>query len=230
MKGILVVFSLVVCSIVSVFAADAGSRRFYAQGPAAVKALALTFDDGPGPYTERILAVLKQYGITATFFMEGMQAEMRPALAQKVVAAGHEAGNHTYQHINWYAYAKDDKAAMLATELDRAAACIRKATGVEPRLARLPNGYSRTWAVQVAGQKNYTVVNWSFGCDWQKMTVEKTVEAYIHHLQPGAILLMHDGGGNRQRTLEALPRIIEAAQQQGYRIVPVSELLGLSKD
>ncbi len=204
------------------------SKVFYAQGPGAVKAVALTFDDGPGNYTGKVLNVLKQNNVKATFFMDGSQVALRPAIAKEVADAGHEIGNHTYDHFNYYSYNKPDREQILVAELRKTAAAIRKATGQTTRIMRVPNGYIRAWVRDMALRENYTVVNWTFGCDWKKMTADQLLDVYSKNLRPGAILLMHDGGKNRQATAEMLGRLIGEARRQGYAIVTVSELLGLT--
>jgi peptidoglycan/xylan/chitin deacetylase (PgdA/CDA1 family) len=92
----------------------------------------------------------------------------------------------------------------------------------------MPYGYVRAWVKEVAKEKGYVLVNWSFGCDWKKMNAEQLAQAYIKNIGPGAIFLMHDGGKGREPTVEALPKIIEEIQKRGYKIVPVGEMLGLS--
>ena len=203
-------------------------KVFYAQGPRSVKAIALTFDDGPGNYTEKILSVLKQNGVKATFFMEGSQVTLRPAIAKEVAAAGHEIGNHTYNHLNYYSDVKVDREKVLATEMQKTADAIQKATGETPRLMRVPNGYIRAWVKDLALREKYTVINWSFGCDWKKLTADQLFAVYSKNLQPGAIFLMHDGGKHRQATAEMLGRLIAEARRQGYSMVTISELLNLT--
>lgn len=205
-----------------------GGETFVAQGPADKKAVALTFDDGPGPWTERILAVLKDKRVIATFFMEGQQAQYRQKLAAAVRDAGQEIGTHTYSHVNFYSYRKDDRQAVLEREISQAQEYIVRATGVRPRLLRMPYGYSKSWARETAVRFGYTMVNWTFGCDWNKMSADQLLAAYIKNIRPGAIFLMHDGGSNRQRTWEMLPGLIDELQRRGYAIVPVSALLGIS--
>ena len=219
------VIMVVFCSVLS--AAEGGA--FYAQGPRDKKTVSLTFDDGPGLYTEKILEILGRYGVKATFFMEGSQVERYPDIARKVREGGHEIGNHTYSHKNFYAYVKPDHEKVLVEEIERSETFIRQATGVAPYLLRMPHGYMRSWIKPVAARKGYVIVNWTFGCDWKKMSSEELIAAYVKSIQRGAIFLMHDGGKNRQRTADALPALIEAIQKQGYEIVPVGELLNLNQ-
>jgi peptidoglycan/xylan/chitin deacetylase (PgdA/CDA1 family) len=209
----------------------AATGTFFTDGPKDKKVIALTFDDGPGPYTERILAILKNNNVRATFFMEGDVVEFRQKIAAEVKADGHEIGSHLYSHPNFYAYEKKhaDYREKLIQEADKTAQLIEKAIGERPRLLRIPNGFSKQWARDAAREKGYILVNWTFGCDWTKGSGADLAASYVKHLQPGAIYLMHDGGKNRSRTMEILTALIAEAKKQGYQIVTVSELLGLKK-
>lgn len=203
---------------------------FFCQGPTSEKKMALTFDDGPGPSTEKVLNILKEHNIKATFFMEGSQVEMRPDKARKVMEAGHEIGNHTYSHPNYYVYKNDDKEQKLSAELTKAGGLIERATGLRPKIVRMPHGYVREWVKKIAREQNYILINWTFGCDWKKMSGPDLAQCYIKNIHPGAIFLMHDGGKNRQSTVEALPVIIKEIESRGYKIVPAGELLGLKQN
>src|SRR5579884_3562403 len=110
-------------------------------GPRSLPAVALSFDDGPSRFTPQVLAVLKKHRVQATFFMVGEMVDAFPDWARAVVGAGHELGNHTYSHLNWCSAAMDaDKGRekKFAAEVDRAAASIRSATGVDSKLLRMP--------------------------------------------------------------------------------------------
>ena len=177
-------------------AAEPGS--FFTDGPRDKKEIALTFDDGPGNSTPKVLEVLKKYGVKATFFMEGDQVEFRKKAAKMVFDDGHEVGSHTYSHPNFYSYKKDDYRQQLSKELDKAGKLIEGVTGKRPNVLRMPYGYVKAWVKEVAKEKGYVLVNWTFGCDWKKMTAEQLAGEYIKHIGSGAIFLMHDGGRGRQ--------------------------------
>ena len=202
---------------------------FYGSGPTDKKEAALTFDDGPGARTEKILVVLKKYNVRATFFIEASQIDIRPALAKKVLDAGQDIGTHTYSHPNFWVYKKDDKADVLRRELEKAEKTMAKVLNLKPELLRMPYGFVRPWVREVAKEKNYKIISWTFGCDWKKLTREELVSQYLKHLSPGAIFLMHDGGGKNKKTAEALPEIIEGIQKRGYKIVTVGEMFGFEK-
>jgi len=209
----------------AVFGAEPGS--FFTNGPRNKKELALTFDDGPGNYTPKVLEVLKKYNVKATFFMEGDQVEFRQKIAKMVFDDGHEVYSHSYSHPNFYFYKKDDYRQQLSKEIDKAEKLIQGVTGKKPNVMRMPYGYVRGWVKEVAKEKGYVLVNWTFGCDWKKMTAEQLAAEYIKNIGSGAIFLMHDGGKGRQPTVDALAKIIEEIQKRGYKIVPVGEMLGL---
>ena len=209
-------------------AAEPGS--FFANGPRNKKELAFTFDDGPGNYTAQVLTVLKKYNVKATFFMEGDQVEIRPKIAKMVFDDGHEVFSHSYSHPNFYFYKKDDYRQQLSKEIDKAEKLIIGVTGKKPYVLRMPYGYVRAWVKEVAKEKGYFLVNWTFGCDWKKMNSDQLAQAYIKNIGSGAIFLMHDGGKFRQPTVDALPKIIEEIQKRGFKIIPVAEMLELKPE
>ena len=230
MKNIekLLYFTVVIstCFVAAVGAAEPGS--FFASGPRDTNEVSLTFDDGPGNFTPKILEVLKKYGVKATFFMEGDQVEIRQKIAKMVVDDGHEVFGHSYSHPDFYHYKKDDYRQLLSQEIDKAGKIIEKITGIRPIAMRMPYGYvKKQWVKDVAKEKGYILINWTFGCDWKKMSGDELAAAYIKNIGPGAIFLMHDGGKGRAPTVEALPKIIEEIQKRGYKIVPAGEMLKL---
>ena len=215
--------------------------KFFANGRPTPRRIALTFDDGPRPpYTSQVLEILAREKIVATFFMEGSQVEAYPEEARKVARAGHEIANHTYSHINLYAAMKKWRGSIHAQnppekvvaaarqEIVSGQAAIEKATGVRPRLLRYPHGYCKPWALKLAGELGYVIVNWSFWPqDSFRPKPEVIVERTLPHLGPGGIILLHDGGGPRAEMVEALPRLIAEIRKRNLEIVPVGALLGL---
>jgi peptidoglycan/xylan/chitin deacetylase (PgdA/CDA1 family) len=201
-------------------------KTFYADGPKDVKKIALTFDDGPGKSTEEILKILKEKDIKATFFMLGIRVYNDPCAANKVAASGHEIANHTYEHINFYSYKEEDKINKIEKELLQGESIIKQVTGIKPFLLRFPNGYSKSDAIEVAKKHGYYVINWSFGCDWTKISAEEMHEKYKKALKNGAVFLMHDLSKN-EKILSFLSNFIDEAKESGYEIVTVSELLNL---
>jgi peptidoglycan/xylan/chitin deacetylase (PgdA/CDA1 family) len=201
---------------------------FYSHGSKNVKQVALTFDDGPGASTLKVLEILKEKGVKATFFMLGIQARRNPNDSKRVAQDGHEIGTHTYGHMNFYAYKSEDKPEVLESELVSSVEIIEQNTGVKPFLARFPYGYSGTDTFELAQKRGFYVINWTFGCDWrQDIGVEEMLAEYLKALENGAIFLMHDAPKNA-KILSFLADFIDAVRKEGYEIVTVSRLLGLT--
>ncbi len=188
------------------------------------KVIALTFDDGPWPdSTVEVLNILQKNDIKATFFMVGQYLNKYPELGQKVAAGGHAIGNHTWHH--WYHHFNHQAAAF---EIDRTTEIIYKTTGTKTSLFRPPGGMLNNGLAAYAKQKKYAIVMWSDDSkDYKNPAVEHLVKNSIKQAKPGGIVLLHDGGGNRSRTVQALPKIIAHFKGQGYRFVTVPELLAM---
>ena len=228
MKTATLAFPLLLAASVC-FAADDAPARFYASGDPKKAEFALTFDDGPGYITEDLLKLLEKKGAKATFFMLGTSVRARPDKAREVAAAGHMVCSHTDTHLLWVKEARrEGYEKRLEDELRKSAAAIEKAAGVSPKVLRMPNGYDKPWVRRVAGKLGYTLVNWTYGSDWTRQSEEKMDEGYLKALKPGAILLMHDGGGKaRVKDLKLVELILDEAAKKGLRPVRVDELLGL---
>lgn len=190
------------------------------------KAIALTFDDGPGPYnTLQVLDILRKNNIKATFFWVGQALHDYPQIAKKVVADGHAIGNHTWHHR----YRHLDRATAVH-EIDDTAELIYKTTGVTTALFRPPGGVLNNGVANYAQEKKYAVVMWSVDpMDYRPLHARQLVNNVIRKAQPGTIVLMHDGGGNHAETVKALPQIISKLKDLGYRFVTVPELLEMNE-
>lgn len=192
-----------------------------------IKPIALTFDDGPWPNTtSKILATLKQQKAKATFFVIGKQVKLYPQLIKQVVAEGHAIGNHTWSHE--YGFYSE---AAAARELDDTAKLVYQTTGVKTALFRPPAGILNNGLVATAQAKKYAVIMWSVDSrDWhyRGSTSKALVESVLKEAKPGGIVLMHDGGGDRTTTVQALPQIISQLKKQGYTFVSVPELLEMA--
>jgi peptidoglycan/xylan/chitin deacetylase (PgdA/CDA1 family) len=187
------------------------------------KVIALTIDDGPWPKTTaEMLDILKQNHVKATFFWVGSALQENPEIAKRVVAEGHAIGNHTWHH--WYR--KMDEATA-KSEIEKTNELIYKTTGVKTSFFRPPGGYLNNGLAAYAKSQKNSVVMWSVtSADTDpRAKYQVFVKNVIRDAKPGAIVLMHDGGGNRYRTVKALPEIISGLKQQGYRFVTVPELL-----
>lgn len=201
-----------------------GKAIYHAQLKPNQKFIALTFDDGPSPKnTAQVLDILKKNQVKATFFVIGAMVQAYPQIAKQVVADGHELGNHTWHH--WY---RRMDLATASSEIDSTADVIYKTTGVKTALFRPPGGYLNNGLADYAKNQHYAVMMWSSLCgdaDRHTPSVAGMVNNVLRTAKPGAIVLLHDGGGNRSRTVKALPQIIAGLKAQGYKFVTSSELL-----
>ena len=190
------------------------------------KVIALTFDDGPSPQTTpQILDILQRENVKATFFVVGKSVKNHPQLMKQVVAEGHAIGNHTWNH-QYHQYSPS----AAAHELETTATLIHQLTGVKTALFRPPAGILHNGLVNYAQQNKYAVILWSADSnDWQsrQITVPKLIDNALKDAQPGSIILLHDGGGDRSKTVQALPKLIAELKQRGYHFVTVPELLNV---
>ena len=191
------------------------------------KVVALTFDDGPHPkYTAEILDVLAKNNAKATFFVVGELAEKNPDLVLRQYQEGHEIANHTYTHHPRATLSK------LELELKQTDDLIFSITGYRPELFRPVEGQYTDQMIQRVVKKGYQAVMWSWHRDtedWKNPGVHRIEKKVLNGVEPGNIILFHDGGGNRSQTVKALEKIIEELQKQGYVFVTVSELIKIKK-
>lgn len=215
---------------------------FITDGPPRLKRIALTFDDGPGPDTEKFLELFDRYHVKVTFFVLGELAGYHPDIVKKADEKGHEIGSHTYNHINYKAKFKEisqraqsegrgeneaiaEVKADLLEDMQKSDRNIQRAIGHKIFFCRMPNGIDRPWIKQVAKEMDYALVNWTYGADWTPKSYEQLLPGYLKAIRPGAILLLHDGGKDRSKTLALTEAIIQSAQKKGFEIVPVGKLL-----
>lgn len=212
-------------------------RRAGAQDP---KMIALTFDDGPdATWTPKILDELEAAHVPATFFVIGENALRYPQLLNRILADGSELGNHTYSHPN-LATASPEATGL---ELNATQRLVQAYTGRSMRLFRAPyfGDAEPTTADELqpaleAQRAGYTVVGLHVDPnDWRGLdagTIAAQVIAQVHGATPDRsanVILLHDGGGDRAETVKALPGIIATLRAQGYRFVPASQLVGVSR-
>jgi cellulose synthase/poly-beta-1,6-N-acetylglucosamine synthase-like glycosyltransferase/peptidoglycan/xylan/chitin deacetylase (PgdA/CDA1 family) len=205
------------------------------------KDIALTFDDGPdAEYTPEILDVLKEKHVPATFFIIGTNAEANPGLVQRIVAEGHEVGNHTYTHPNL----SETPAEATALELNATQRLFQALTGRSLRLFRPPylgdaepTDADQIEPVQMAQDLGYVTVGEHVDpLDWERPGVANIVKSTLEQVHaargdlPRNIILFHDAGGDRAQTVAALPQVIDALRREGYHFVRVSQLAGLTRE
>ncbi|MEG3974644.1 polysaccharide deacetylase family protein [Microcoleus sp. herbarium8] len=185
------------------------------------KVIALTFDDGPSPETLKILDVLQKHNAVATFFCLGRNLREYPEIAKKVVQAGNAIGNHTWHH-----YYHDVTEKTASNEIDYTGIHIHRSTGAKSLLFRPPGGRLNNGFADYAKKKNYVVVMWSIDPkDFLQPSAAAITRSVLSQATSGAIVLLHDGGGDRQQTVEAVSAIIPKLKQQGYRFVTIPQLL-----
>jgi peptidoglycan/xylan/chitin deacetylase (PgdA/CDA1 family) len=184
------------------------------------KCVALTFDDGPGPDTGRVLDTLRKHKVPATFFVLGSRVGPYASEVAREVWDGHEVANHTWSHRQLTRLSS----AEIRSELDRTAAAVERAAGVETRLMRPPYGEVDSRVREAIKAAGYAEIRWSVDTrDWEHRSADAVVAHVVNDTRRGAIILMHD---IQQASVDALPRVIDALRERGYTLVTVSNLLG----
>ncbi|MBN1383740.1 MAG: polysaccharide deacetylase family protein [Elusimicrobia bacterium] len=204
---------------------------FCTDGSPLKKWVALTFDDGPRPAVlKKILATLEKENVKATFFVVGMNVKLYPEYTKKYIQLGHEIGNHTYSHRNYYELKKkknmEEIGRIISQELDDCEMAIQRASGIKPLFMRMPNGFISPTVKKIAKEKKYIVVNWTFGCDWHKNSRKELIDKYLRSVESGAVFIFHE----KEATAEALPAIIEGIKKKGYKIVSLRKILGIEEE
>jgi peptidoglycan/xylan/chitin deacetylase (PgdA/CDA1 family) len=186
------------------------------------KTLVLTFDDGPSEYTSRLLQVLAEHHVPATFFVLGDKAKAMPDLMRAITEGGHDVASHGWSHTAFTELHADE----LSSEIRRTSDTIRALTGTDCKDVRPP--YGRYDAKVVNWLARHDLVTWLWTAeahDYEpSASVDRIVRNTLGSLSPGGIVLLHDGGGDRSRTVQALPRIIEGAQNRGYRFIALRDV------
>jgi peptidoglycan/xylan/chitin deacetylase (PgdA/CDA1 family) len=200
--------------------------RWVFNGPTAEREVALTFDDGPWVQTPKFLDVLEREHVVATFFQIGDQISTYGArgLDSRMLADGDVIGDHTWNYGGDVAAGRADA----VKQISEAAAAIRKATGgFEPCLFRAPGGHVTPRLLRTARSLGFTTVQWNVDPrDWARPGTRAIYSNVIRNVRDGAIVIQHDGGGDRSQTLAALPREIETLHKEGYTFVTVTQMLG----
>ena len=186
-----------------------------------VKCVALTFDDGPSPFDDRLLQILKDNDAKATFFLIGNKVAANPAGAKKIADAGMEIGNHTWEHPNMATLPIED----IAPQFSKANDAITAATGRAPTLYRPAGGLSTDPVRQSAATFGLAEILWDvIPFDWANDTnTAATRQLLMSQIKPGSVVLFHD---TYSSTVDLLYQFIPVLKANGYRMVTVSELLG----
>lgn len=184
------------------------------------KKLAISFDAAWGAdCTPTLLKILKENNIKTTFFLTGIWVKEYPEMVKAIADAGHELGNHSLTHPHCNTLSEEE----FIKELKDNEEMIYKLTKKRTRLFRPPFGEYDNNNIKAARKNGYEVIQWSVdSLDWQELGTEAVVDRILKNAHPGAIMLFHN---NAKYTPEALPIILKKLKEDGYKIVPVSDLL-----
>lgn len=186
--------------------------------------VALTFDDGPGEYTPQVLAILRHYGVRATFFFIGQNIAQFPTYLQQDLAGTNAFENHTFTHPHLTTLSFTS----IYQELSATQSAVLKETGTRPTVFRPPYGEYNADVVMAASQLGLTVVTWGADAnDWvtPQPSADMIASRILSAAGNGAIFLLHEGGGNRANTVAALPAIITGLQTRGLTLVTMPQML-----
>lgn len=184
--------------------------------------IALTFDDGPSAHTEALLDVLERHRVPATFFVLGERVDAHPRAMERLLRSGMAIGNHTRSHPLLPRLGRRAQQA----EIDAGAGAIVAAGAGLPRLFRPPYGAQDATTAALLARRGGLSVLWSVDSeDYTRPGAARIADRVVAAAHPGAIVLLHDGGGDRTQTVEAVRRIIPRLRRAGYRFVTVPQLL-----
>lgn len=192
---------------------------FREEGP---RLIALTFDDGPHPvHTPALLEVLAAEGVKATFFVAGIEVVRFPEVAQRIVSEGHQIANHGYDHRDYsglsYAEQRED--------FQRAQDIIEDATGIRPNWARPPYGQMNASTFSLFGEEDIKIAHWTIDpLDFRRPGTRVIRDRVVGEAQSGSIILLHDGGGDREQTVQATREIIRDLREEGFEFVTIEQL------
>lgn len=209
------VAALLIVGALPVNAAEAAAKVDCAR----VKCLALTFDDGPGPYTAALLSHLRKEKAKATFFLMGKRVPERPAVIRRMAKEGHEIGAHTFSHP-YLSTLPDEE---ITRELESARDAVAEVTGKEPATFRPPYGDTDDRVLELAGASGLAQVMWTgTTLDWSLRDEKKIKAAVLRLARRDGVILMHDVV---PQTVRAMPGILRELKKRGYHLVTVSALL-----
>lgn len=188
------------------------------KGDPTSKLIALTFDDGPHlGWTFKLLDILKQNRVRATFFVVGKMVDRYPDLLRAEVADGHQIANHTYHHLNLTNLSDDE----VDQEYRMCDDAVFRATGLHMRYCRPPGGQYDHDVIKATERLGLTTVLWTDDPKDYAKPGDSVLERRLNHIHNGSIILLHDG---IQQTLDILPDLIKGLRKKGYRFVTVDEL------
>jgi peptidoglycan-N-acetylglucosamine deacetylase len=193
--------------------------------PVGAQTVALTFDDGPSAYTGDVIRILRERNVPATFFLVGSNIAGREGLLRRMDRRGHEIGSHSWDHPDLRSLSAEG----IASQLDRTSEEIERVVGHGPAVFRPPYGAVNDTVRAVAAEQGLATVLWNVDpVDWSRpgcrTIIERATSSSAQHLN----ILFHDGGGPREQTVCAVPRVIRRLSVRGYQFVTVSQQLDIS--
>ena len=185
-----------------------------------VSCVALTFDDGPGDQTDRLLAALREKGVRATFFTIGKNVKANPGIVKKEAAEGHSVGNHSWDHPQLTKLTPEE----LRKELKNTSDSIVEAGAPAPVLMRPPYGSSNAAVLKAIGENGMAETRWDVDTeDWKNKNAAVTTQRALAGARPGSVILMHDIHAS---SVDAVPGLIDQLRAKGYTLVTVPQLMG----
>lgn len=188
--------------------------------------IALTYDDGPNdPHTLRLLEVLAEHGVQATFFLIGRYVRQRPEIAREIVQAGHVVGNHTFNHPLLIFKSETE----IRREISQCRAVLQDAIGQHSNLFRPPFGGRRPAVLRVARELGLEPIMWNVtGYDWSAPAAEKIERTVAKRIRGGDVILLHDGGhkqigADRSNTVTATDHLIARYKSEGYEFLSIPQ-------
>ena len=187
------------------------------------KKVALTFDDGPDiEVTNKILTILREHHVPATFFVTGRMVQEYPHMLKKIYEEGHVIGNHSWSHPQLTKISPRE----VENQLNRTNQIIEKVIGKKVVLFRPPYGATNTRVQQLIKKNGFLIINWSVDTnDWRGNSGTKIEQIVKQQMSPGGIILQHNAGNKLQGTVDALPKIIHFLKSQNYQLVTVDQLV-----
>ncbi len=231
MKRALIIVGILLLVVPPALWKLSGSRRYQvfgelvARAPRVDSVVALTFDDGPTPgYTDTVLALLRDRGVKATFFVTGRETEANLEEARRLVAEGHELGNHSYSHSRMVLMGP----ATIREEIDRTDQAIREAGHAGAIYFRPPYGKKLVTLPWHLAQTGRTTIMWDLEPDSHAEIAgeaSRIVDHVVANARPGSIILLHVMYESRSESMKAVPGIIDGLRARGYTFVTITELL-----
>lgn len=183
------------------------------------KCVALTFDDGPGPYTNKLLRILKKKKVPATFFLVGQRVGGYPKVVRRIVRDGHQLGNHSWNHASLTSLSNTG----VKSQISKTDAAIKKIVGFKPKVLRPLYGNHNSRVDKLVRKP---LVLWNIDTlDWKHRSPQQTINISMRNVSSGSIVLMHD---IHKTTVNAVPKLIKKLKKKGYTLVTLDQMFARS--